>query len=77
MSGVFGVVDPNQKLNVRRMADRMASSMAYRDWYETDLYYDEQVNLAVGRIGIVIINSDSQPLINESGVRILFMSGEI
>ena len=77
MSGVFGVVDPNQKLNVRKMADRMASSMTHRDWYETDVYHDEQVNLAVGRIGIGIFNTGSQPSVNESGDRILFMSGEI
>ena len=54
MSGIFGVIDPTNKTDVRAVSEKMVSAMSHRDWYQSSHYINETKTLAVGRIGIGI-----------------------
>ena len=77
MSGVFGVVDPQQFHNVQALARKISKALSYREWFVAEDYFDEQNNLAIGRLGIGIFNRASQPVVNNSQTVILVMAGEI
>ena len=77
MSGVFGVVDPRQQVDVSRLTDRMAGAMSHRDWFVADRFVDYEHNLAMGRIGIGIFNKSPQPVSNSTGTVALVMAGEV
>jgi asparagine synthase (glutamine-hydrolysing) len=76
MSGVFGVVDPGQYIDVCPLIDRMVAAMTHRDWFVVDHFVDHQHNLAIGRIGIGIFNKMAQPVWNATGSVALVMAGE-
>ena len=77
MSGLFGVVDPTHKTDVRALADQMAIEMSHRDWYHANQYINDNHTLAVGRIGIGIFNSNPQPVFDDERKIFVFMTGEI
>jgi len=76
MSGVFGIADPQQHLDVRRLADRMAAAMSHRAWFVADRVADETRRVALGRIGIGIFNQAPQPAWNADRTIALTMAGE-
>ena len=77
MSGIYGVVDPQHTSNARALANQMSTAMSHREWFIAEDYFDEHINLAIGRIGIGIFNKDPQPVMNASQNRVLVMAGEI
>jgi asparagine synthase (glutamine-hydrolysing) len=76
MSGVFGVADPGQRIDVRSLIDRMGSAMSHRNWYVVETRVDERERLGLGRIGIGIFNREPQPVTSEDGNLVVFLSGE-
>lgn len=77
MSGIFGVIDPTNKTDVRAVSEKMVSAMSHRDWYQSSHYINETKTLAVGRIGIGIFNDNPQPVVDNSRKTVVFMTGEI
>jgi len=77
VSGVFGVVEPQQSYNAQALAHKISDAMSYREWFVAEDYFDERNNLAIGRLGIGIFNKGSQPVVNGSQTVILVMAGEI
>jgi asparagine synthase (glutamine-hydrolysing) len=77
MSGIFGIIDPNRKVEASSIISRMKKVMSHRSWYVTECVTDENANLGIGRIGIGIFNALPQPTISASGDFVLFIAGEI
>ncbi|MBE9475348.1 MAG: hypothetical protein IMY85_10700 [Chloroflexi bacterium] len=77
MSGVFGIADPGRAIDIRSLALHMSEAMSHRDWFIAESFIDDSRNLALGRIGIGILNKDPQPVWNPSRTVALVMAGEI
>ncbi|MBN1217554.1 MAG: hypothetical protein JXM69_01385 [Anaerolineae bacterium] len=76
MSGVFGIVDSNQQIQVGDLADTMARVMSHREWFVAESVVNEELNLAIGRVGIGIFNKTPQPVWNAAHTIALVMAGE-
>lgn len=76
MSGVFGVADARQQVDVHTLMKKMGAAMSHRDWYVVEAYTDEREGLGLGRIGIGIFNQERQPIRSEGGNLLVFLSGE-
>lgn len=76
MSGVFGLVDPQRRLDVSLLADKMAACMRHRDWFVAENFVDPVCNVAIGRLGIGIFNKGPQPVWNAARTAALVMAGE-
>jgi asparagine synthase (glutamine-hydrolysing) len=76
MSGVFGVIDPKRQIDVHVLTNKMASAMSHRDWFVTENISNDELNLAIGRIGIGIFNRTPQPVWNAAHTIALVMAGE-
>ena len=76
MSGVFGIVDPRQRVDIYSLTDKMAVTMSHRDWFVSESFIDREHNLSIGRIGIGIFNKASQPVWNSTRTMALVMAGE-
>lgn len=77
MSGVFGVIDPPRNVDVATVIGQMAQVMSYRDWFVTDKYADDEYPVALGRMGIGILNQAAQPFWNADRSVALLMAGEL
>jgi asparagine synthase (glutamine-hydrolysing) len=77
MSGIFGIVDSRQQVDVRALVKKMSAAMSHLDWFMADYYVDESQSVALGRIGIGIFNKEIQPVWNSSGTVALVMAGEL
>lgn len=78
MSGVFGIVAPDQSSAwTRDLAAGMAVSMRHRDWFVAEYFADETAPIALGRIGIGVFNQAAQPVWNAGRTAGLVMAGEI
>jgi asparagine synthase (glutamine-hydrolysing) len=76
MSGVFGVVDPKLSIDVGSLTAKMATAMSHQAWYVNESYVDDLSGLAIGRTGIGIFNTKSQPVWNSARTIALVMAGE-
>jgi asparagine synthase (glutamine-hydrolysing) len=77
VSGVWGVADPERRIDIRSMSDKMAAVMSHRDWFMADSFVDDACNSAIGRIGIGIFNQTPQPVWNSTRTLALVMAGEL
>lgn len=77
MSGIFGFVDLNHKTDPQDNIQKLASSITHQDSQICEWYVDVANCLSLGRIGIGIFNSRTQPIVDEINHVVLFMSGEI
>jgi asparagine synthase (glutamine-hydrolysing) len=76
MSGIFGFAGLEKRGEAKQMADQMAELMSHRDWYVKDHHVDPSQGIAIGRLGIGIFNSSTQPIFNAAGTMALVMAGE-
>jgi len=76
MSGVLGVIDPQRRVDAGRLANQMIADMTHHEWIVSDLFVDQQENLALGRLGIGIFNQAQQPVWNCRHDVALVMAGE-
>ncbi|MDM8532217.1 asparagine synthase-related protein [Anaerolineales bacterium HSG25] len=76
MSGIFGLVDFNQQTDISTNLDKMAQTLAYRDWFTQNSYVNESQTVGLGQVGIGILNQTVQPIWNESRTLAVVMTGE-
>jgi asparagine synthase (glutamine-hydrolysing) len=76
MSGIFGIVDTRQQIDIRTVLAQMSDKMSHRAWYVSESHLDDEHHLALGRIGIGIFNKVRQPVWNPSHTAALVMAGE-
>jgi asparagine synthase (glutamine-hydrolysing) len=76
MSGILGIIDPRGELRLEALIDNMVKAMSYRPWYTAQTMVDRENHLALGRMGIGIFNTGSQPIWNAAHTVALLMSGE-
>lgn len=76
MSGLFGVVDPQRRVDSDALTRQMAACLTHRPWYQVDRHLDPAANSAVGRTGIGIFNPRAQPVWNGDRTRAAFLTGE-
>ncbi len=74
MSGVFGIVDLNQSINLEKQLLAMGQVMTHHNWQVVEAYADAQVGL--GRVGIGIFNKGVQPVWNPDRTLAICMAGE-
>jgi asparagine synthase (glutamine-hydrolysing) len=77
MSGVFAVCFRKGPDGIDAAASEISARMRHHDWYVTETFSDPQNNLAIGRVGINIFNRTPQPVENQDGSIVLFLTGEI
>jgi asparagine synthase (glutamine-hydrolysing) len=77
MSGLFGIIDINNEIDVRNISKQIATALSHKDWFNHDIYLNEELNLAIGRVSIGVFNKSPQPVWNRSNTVALFMIGEI
>ncbi|MDM8528606.1 asparagine synthase-related protein [Anaerolineales bacterium HSG24] len=76
MSGIFGLVDFNQQTDILTDLNKMAQTLAYRDWFTQNSYVNEAQMVGLGQVGIGILNQTVQPIWNESRTLAVVMTGE-
>ncbi len=76
MSGVFGIVDSQRRLEVGSLANKMAASMSHRDWLVAEQWVNSTRQVALGRLGIGLFNQTRQPVWNTAETIALVMAGE-
>lgn len=74
MSGVFGIIAPNQSLDLKRQLQAMGQVMTHHDWQVVETYADTEVG--IGRVGIGIFNKAMQPVWNQERTLAICMAGE-
>jgi asparagine synthase (glutamine-hydrolysing) len=76
MSGIFGIAEPRQNIDLTGLAAKMATAMSHRDWYVAEHFVNPEQTLAIGRLGIGIFNRLPQPIWNDAQTLALVMAGE-
>jgi asparagine synthase (glutamine-hydrolysing) len=76
MSGVFGIADPNRKVDLTALAGRMATAISHYDFHVAERFEDKDRAVVLGRTGIGIFNCQSQPVWNAPRTIALAMAGE-
>lgn len=74
MSGVFGII--GQQNGMGNLLKSMGQSLTHRPWYQVDVFCDEQQGIGLGRVGIGVFNTETQPVMSEDGKLVLVMAGE-
>ncbi len=76
MSGIFGIVDPTQQIEIDTLVINMIAVMSHFDWYVSHHFVDHNHNFTMGQIGIGIFNKTPQPVWNLNHTIALVMAGE-
>ena len=76
MSGLFGLIDSHRATELDRTLSAMADRMSHRPWYRRSTWIDAANGVALGCLGIGILNQYAQPVTNPSGSVALFLCGE-
>jgi asparagine synthase (glutamine-hydrolysing) len=76
MTGVFGIVDREHRMNLSKTAHDMASALSHYPWFVTEYTTDDEQAVVLGRVGIGIFNQETQPLWNSNHTIALVMAGE-
>lgn len=77
MSGLFGIIDLNNRLDVRNLIHQMAETLSHKEWFVHDIYVNDKLNLGLGRVGIGVFNKSAQPAWSQSKKVAVFITGEI
>ena len=75
MSGVFGVFDSRQKINIQSLMGRMGNVIRHKEWQVIESYSNQAGGIGFGRKGIGIFNRESQPIWNSNGTIAVVMAG--
>jgi len=77
MSGVFGVFDSRQKVNIQALISRISAKIRHKDWQVIEAYNNQAGGIGLGRKGIGIFNRESQPIWNSKKTIAVVMAGEL
>jgi asparagine synthase (glutamine-hydrolysing) len=77
MPGLFGIVTPQQSVDVPRFLDSTIQKMSHQTWYIADRWINPDKTVGLGRLGIGIFNQEPQPAIQADDQVILFLCGEL
>ena len=77
MSGVFGVFDSRQKVNVQSLMGRMGAIIRHKEWHVIESYSNQAGGIGFGRKGIGIFNRGTQPVWNSRKTVAVVMAGEL
>jgi asparagine synthase (glutamine-hydrolysing) len=77
MSGVFGVFDSHQKVNVQSLMGQMGAVIRHKEWHVIESYSNQAGGIGLGRKGIGIFNRESQPVWNSRKTVAVVVAGEL
>ena len=77
MSGVFGVFDSLQKVNIQSLISQIGVQIRHKDWQVVDSYSNQAGGIGFGRQGIGIFNRTVQPVWNARKNVAVVMAGEL
>jgi asparagine synthase (glutamine-hydrolysing) len=77
MGGLFGYTDSEGRTTAEAVFEAMASAMCHKEWYAVDRFIAPVEDMALGRVGINILNPEKQPISNENDSLMIFMDGEL
>ena len=77
MSGVFGVFDSRQKIDIQSLMGRMGNVIRHKEWQVIESYSNQSGGIGFGRKGIGIFNRESQPIWNSNRTIAVVMAGEL
>jgi asparagine synthase (glutamine-hydrolysing) len=75
MPGLVGVVGDMPPEARDKLLKDMAQALKHEDWYQVQLYTDEEAGL--GRVSVGILNPEPQPIWNEDHTLCIVMEGEV
>ncbi len=75
MTGLVGFVGSSYGNKSDELLTDMAQSLKHEDWYQVDLFHNEDVGL--GRVSLGIINKEPQPIWNADRSVCIVMEGEV
>lgn len=76
MSGIFGLIKPNQPSDIEATLQNMGQSLNHRPWYQVDHQANPRSNIGLGRVGIGIFNPEPQPVTHDDHSVTVVMAGE-
>ncbi|MGB7097134.1 MAG: asparagine synthase-related protein [Anaerolineales bacterium] len=77
MSGIFGVFDSRQKVNIQILMSQIGAKIRHKDWHVIESYSNQAGGIGFGRKGIGIFNRGSQPIWNSKKTVAVVMAGEL
>jgi len=76
MPGLVGILKKQDNaLETEQLLTRMCQIMKHEDWYRIDTFLAKPIG--IGKVGLGILNSKSQPIFNEDKNLCIMMEGEI
>jgi len=63
MPGICGIVQANPAIPVAASLTEMLQSMTHQSWYAVEQHSDNDAGVALGRVSLGIVDSDSQPAV--------------
>jgi asparagine synthase (glutamine-hydrolysing) len=77
MPGIFGMVTRSPRATLGAEAAEMSRWLKHHPWYQEDRHVDPADGVALGRVGLGVINAAKQPAVSEDGSLLAVMAGEI
>ncbi len=77
MSGIFGVVENNSRVELDALLTKMQAALAHFSWQRAETHCDQSSGVGLGRVGNGVFNPLPQPAWDESATAALVMAGEI
>lgn len=77
MSGLFGVIDRHRRVAGADLAAAIAHRLSHHAWHHTEWFGEPDCNVALGRIGIGLFNSEPQPMWNADHTVAVLLAGEL
>lgn len=76
MSGLFGIVQTRQAIDVHQYLMVVGQRLSHREWYTGETWIAPDLPLGIGRVGIGIFNREAQPAASANGECYAWLSGE-
>lgn len=76
MSGIFGVIDTSRQTDLGDLMNTMSRQMSHFSWHQTCTWQEDNRQVALGTLGIGILNTEPQPIMSIDHTIILVMKGE-
>ncbi len=77
MAGLFGILDSTTHSDVNHFVREASARLSHFSWYAAKHWIAPDAPVALGQIGIGILNREAQPVISADGRFVLFMTGEL
>lgn len=76
MSGLFGIINTHQEIDIRQFLRAAGQRLAHKEWHVGETWSAPDQQLGIGRVGIGIFNREPQPVGSAEGGCMVWLCGE-